>query len=169
MSRSFRHRGWLTDQSGRKFGKRHANHVVRRAADVPSGRCYRKFYCSYNICDYVISARPRGSCPDAYKDWETGWKIEFGVLDFILFLLVGMKVPLTDSDADDILSACVYNGYEEVLKVLLEHHTLGALFRSRGCLMKSDIYPWTCWKREKRRRMAKLLALGGNQRSCTDE
>ena len=69
MSRSFRHRGWLTDQSGRKYGKRHANHIVRRAADVPSGRCYRKFYCSYNICDYVISARPKGSCPDAYKDW----------------------------------------------------------------------------------------------------
>ena len=69
MSRSFRHRGWLTDQSGRKFGKRYANHIVRRAADVPSGRCYRKFYCSYNICDYVIWARPKGSCLDAYKDW----------------------------------------------------------------------------------------------------
>lgn len=100
---------------------------------------------------------------------ETGWKIELGVLDFILFLLVGMKVPLTDSDADDILSACVYNGYEEVIKVLLEHHTLGALFRSRGGLMKHDAFPWTCWRRGKRRRMAKLLALGESQLSHIDD
>ena len=54
MSRSFRHRGWLTGLPGRKFGKRLANHIGRRAADVPSGRCYRKFYCSYNIRDYVF-------------------------------------------------------------------------------------------------------------------
>ena len=69
MSRSFRHRGWLTGLPGRKFGKRLANHIVRRATDVPSGRCYRKFYCSYNIRDYVFPARPKGSSPDAYKDW----------------------------------------------------------------------------------------------------
>jgi len=24
---------------------------------------------SYTICDYIISARSKGSCPDAYKDW----------------------------------------------------------------------------------------------------
>ena len=109
--------------------------------------------------------------PQVRGNWfrKNGWQIEQGVLDFILFLLVGMKFPLSEHDVDDILTACVYNGYEEVLKVLLEHHTLGALFRSRGSIMKRDIYPWTCWKREKHRRMAKLLALGGNQRSCTDE
>ena len=109
--------------------------------------------------------------PQVRGNWfrKNGWQVEQGVLDFILFLLVGMKFPLSEHDIDDILTACVYNGYEEVLKVLLEHHVLGALFRSRGSIMKRDTFSWTCWKREKRRRMAKLLALGGNQRSCTDE
>ena len=72
--------------------------------------------------------------------------------------LCDMKFPLSEHDADDILAVCVYNGYEEVLKVLLEHHALGALFRARGGLMKRDTFPWTCWRSGKRRRMAKLLA-----------
>ena len=98
--------------------------------------------------------------PQVRGNWfrKNGWQIEQGVVDFILFLLVGMKFPLSEHDVDDILTACVYNGYEEVLKMLLEHHTLGALFRSRGSHMKSDTFPWTCWKRGKRRRMTKLLA-----------
>ena len=98
--------------------------------------------------------------PQVRGNWfrKNGWQIEQGVVDFILFLLVGMKFPLSEHDVDDILTACVYNGYEEVLKMLLEHHILGALFRSRGSHMKSDTFPWTCWKSGKRRRMAKLLA-----------
>ena len=101
--------------------------------------------------------------PQVRGNWfrKNGWQIEQGVVDFILFLLVGMKFPLSEHDADDILAACVYNGYEEVLKVLLEHHALGALFRARGGLMKRDTFPWTCWRRGKRRRMAKLLAEEG--------
>ena len=69
MSRSFRKKGWITDQNGRKFGKRLANKYVRRQKDVPSGRAYRKFFESYDICDYILPARPRGSSPTAYRDW----------------------------------------------------------------------------------------------------
>ena len=97
---------------------------------------------------------PQG-CGNRFR--KHGWQIEQGVADFILFLLVGMKFPLSERDADDILTACVYNGYEEVLKVLLEHHSLGDLFRRRGMQMKRGIFPWTCWQRGKSRRMANIL------------
>ena len=117
-----------------------------------------------------LNLRQRGSrilpevtlydAPQVRGNWfrKNGWQIEQGIVDFMLFVLVGMKFPLSEHDADDILEACVYNGYEEVLKVLLEHHALGALFRARGGLMKRDTFPWACWGRGKRRRMAKLLA-----------
>lgn len=55
MSRSYKHRKsaviHIKDQNS-KFGKRQASAAVRRAADVPNGRQYRKFYCSWNISDY---------------------------------------------------------------------------------------------------------------------
>jgi hypothetical protein len=35
MSRSYKHKGWIQDQSCKKFGKRVANKKVRRTDDVP--------------------------------------------------------------------------------------------------------------------------------------
>ena len=56
MSRSYKHRKskvvHLKEQNS-KFGKRQAAAAVRRAADVPNGKQYRKYYCSWNICDYA--------------------------------------------------------------------------------------------------------------------
>jgi len=69
MSRSYKKQGWIVDQTSKRFGKRLANRRVRRTPDVPSGRSYRKFYESYDVCDYVFPARPKGSEPSAYKDW----------------------------------------------------------------------------------------------------
>lgn len=69
MSRSFRHTGIIQDQHWARFGKRYANHRVRRSADVPSGGAYRKFYDSWDIHDCSFDCRPRDSDPSAYKDW----------------------------------------------------------------------------------------------------
>lgn len=55
MSRSYKHRKNAVihfKERNSRFGKRQASSAVRRAVDVPKGRQYRKFYCSWNICDY---------------------------------------------------------------------------------------------------------------------
>ena len=56
MSRSYKHRKGAVihiKERNSKFGKRQASAAVRRAADVPDGKQYRKFYCSWNISDYA--------------------------------------------------------------------------------------------------------------------
>lgn len=57
MSRSFKHKGWIQDQSSKKFGKRFANKKVRRTLGIGSGSEYKKHYQSYDISDYKISTR----------------------------------------------------------------------------------------------------------------
>ncbi len=56
MSRSYKHRKskvvHIKEQNS-KFGKRQASAAVRRAVDVPNGKQYRKYYCSWNISDYA--------------------------------------------------------------------------------------------------------------------
>lgn len=55
MSRSYKHRKsavvHIKDKNN-KFCKRQAAAAVRRADDVPDGKQYRKYYCSWNISDY---------------------------------------------------------------------------------------------------------------------
>ena len=55
MSRSYKHRKspvvHIKDPN-KKFFKRKASAAVRRAADVPNGKQYRKFFCSWDISDY---------------------------------------------------------------------------------------------------------------------
>lgn len=56
MSRSYKFRKtgkivFFKEANG-KFGKKSASSAVRRAKDVPDGKAYRKFFCSYIICDY---------------------------------------------------------------------------------------------------------------------
>ena len=55
MSRSYKHNPVYTDYSRNttRLLKRQANHKVRRSLDVPNGKIYRKFYCSWNIHDYI--------------------------------------------------------------------------------------------------------------------
>ncbi len=56
MSRSYKHRKssviHFKEQNG-KDEKREASAAVRRAADVPNGKQYRKFYESWTISDYA--------------------------------------------------------------------------------------------------------------------
>ena len=57
MSRSHKHTPIHTD-GGKKshhtvFAKQHANAKVRRSEEVPDGKAYRKFSCSWDIHDYI--------------------------------------------------------------------------------------------------------------------
>ena len=55
MSRSYR-KPWITDgykgSNCRQFYKRCANRKIRRSKDVPNGRAFKKFYETWDICDY---------------------------------------------------------------------------------------------------------------------
>lgn len=68
MSRSYKHKGWIQDQSCKKFGKRFANKKVRRTDDVPSGKAYRRVYNQYNIADFIIPCRDKSE-DRGWKDW----------------------------------------------------------------------------------------------------
>lgn len=59
MSRSYRKNVWVKDgQDGgshHRAAKREASQKVRRVPvneEIPNGGTYKKFYCSWNICDY---------------------------------------------------------------------------------------------------------------------
>ena len=55
MARSKR-KSWIVDgykgSRRRQFYKNYANRVVRKSKDVPDGKAYKKFHCSYDISDY---------------------------------------------------------------------------------------------------------------------
>ena len=56
MSRSYKYRKGAViyfKEQNCKFAKKRASRAVRRAVDVPDGKQYRKFYCSWNISDYA--------------------------------------------------------------------------------------------------------------------
>jgi hypothetical protein len=54
MSRSYKKTAGWTDHKSpwSKIAKRFANKNVRNAIEIPNGGAYKKFYCSWNICDY---------------------------------------------------------------------------------------------------------------------
>lgn len=69
MSRSYRKNWILTDNYGspyKKFAKRQANKKIRKSKNVPNGKAYRKFFESWDICDYKIHYSP----DFFYKDAE---------------------------------------------------------------------------------------------------
>ena len=76
MSRSVKKHGFCKDGGkhgkGVKFAKARANRAVRRfSEELPKkGKFFRKIFETYNIHDYVIDARPKGSEEDAFKDWR---------------------------------------------------------------------------------------------------
>lgn len=88
---------------------------------------------------------------------EKGCDIEDEMSDFLLYLMGGMKVPIGEREADEIIRACVDNGFEKVLSVMVAHHKYGGLFRARGCLHKIGSWPWECWPMEKQLRMMSIL------------
>ena len=51
MSRSYK-RSVICKGQNNKKGKRLAGRTVRRASDVPNGNCFKKLYCTWDICDW---------------------------------------------------------------------------------------------------------------------
>jgi hypothetical protein len=55
MSKS-RRESWITDgykgSKRKQFFKNYANRVVRKSKNVPNGKAYKRFFYSYDICDY---------------------------------------------------------------------------------------------------------------------
>lgn len=51
MSRSYK-KSPINKDRNNKAGKRFASRAVRRASDVPNGNKFKKFYCSWDICDW---------------------------------------------------------------------------------------------------------------------
>jgi hypothetical protein len=70
MSRSYR-APWYVDgyksRGRKKYAKREANHKVRRIQDIPDGKAYKKFFCSWNISDYRYLYNP-----EPYISWGVG-------------------------------------------------------------------------------------------------
>ena len=60
----------IVDRSGKKLGKRLANRAVRRARDVPNGKGYRKFFESWDICDFAFLA----DSSFENRPWKRGMK-----------------------------------------------------------------------------------------------
>ena len=65
---------------------------------------------------------------------KEGWNLEDSITDFLLFLLVGLNVPTTQESRNQILSACINDGYEQTLQVLINHHILGKQFQKCSVL-----------------------------------
>ena len=73
MSRSYKKSPvWTDGRGGRKKAKRIANRYVRRNwGDLPTRarKAYRKYYCSYNIHDWICYWTET----EAYYTWKESW------------------------------------------------------------------------------------------------
>ena len=56
MSRSYK-KFIVSKDYQEKFYKRQANKAVRRVKDIPNGKRYRRYYCSWYICDWRFTDR----------------------------------------------------------------------------------------------------------------
>jgi len=53
MSRSYK-KFCVFKEENSKYGKRQASKAVRRTTGIKNGGLYKKYYCSWNICDFRI-------------------------------------------------------------------------------------------------------------------
>ena len=74
MSRSYKKNLILKDSgSYHRFCKNQANRKIRRTPEVPDGKAYRKFYCSYNITDWCMRYNPYPWTCWNYRTGELEW------------------------------------------------------------------------------------------------
>ncbi|MCQ2391546.1 MAG: hypothetical protein MJ240_08975 [Kiritimatiellae bacterium] len=93
--------------------------------------------------------------------FQNGLDVEDEVVNFILFLLGGISVPIGDREIDDMIYACIDNGMEKVLAALVAHHKYGTRFVERSRMMPVGGWPWECWPKDKQVRMAAILTGNG--------
>jgi len=53
MSRSYK-KFWVVKEKNSRYGKHQASRAVRRTTGIKNGGLYKKYYCSWNICDFRI-------------------------------------------------------------------------------------------------------------------
>jgi len=79
LARSVKKNPFCKDgQKSKKIPKRFSNKAVRHILEIPSGKCYKKYYCSWNICDY-ISYWSWEQAKQSYKAQE-GWQKSYPTL-----------------------------------------------------------------------------------------
>lgn len=69
------------------------------------------------------------------------------MVNFVLFLLGGIGVPVGEPEVDEMIRACVDNGMEKVLGALVCHHKYGRLFLERGGAITAEGWPWDAGQR----------------------
>lgn len=75
MSRSFKKVPGIVDRN--TFAKNQANRKVRHIETdlLANGKMYKKFYCSYNICDWIkLSLTQKGRT--YLEEWKNKWDYE---------------------------------------------------------------------------------------------
>lgn len=86
MSRSYKKNPYVTDHKVKtsKEKKKFANKKVRNHEDVPNGGAFKKYFCSYDICDFKwfytweefkkIWSDYFKNEKEMYKEWYTTYK-----------------------------------------------------------------------------------------------
>lgn len=68
MSRNYK-RYCVSKDKNSQFGKNQASRAVRRFKNIPNGNTYKKYYCSWNICEYRIF-EPKISKKEFQEKWN---------------------------------------------------------------------------------------------------
>ena len=79
MSRSYKKNPCCTDNGKHTtYEKRRANKVVRRSIeDIPNGKTYKRFFCSWNIRDYSFRYTANEAREDYNKEENMPWMREY--------------------------------------------------------------------------------------------
>ena len=82
MSRSRKKYPFCKCEKSCKKGKKIANHKIRNLSkmneEIPNGKAYKKFFCSWDICDYCHSCTYK-----EYLLWLKAWNYDLTDNDYI--------------------------------------------------------------------------------------
>ena len=82
MSRSRKKHPFCKCEKSCKKGKKIANHKIRNLSkmneEIPNGKAYKKFFCSWDICDYCHSCTYK-----EYLLWLKAWNYDLTDNDYI--------------------------------------------------------------------------------------